>query len=149
MSTQINPLGYLGQPLTVALQYMAVMGQVDCPLPDDPSDPARRRYASIWSEGISLVIENEVVVAVQLFGEEREGFSPWRSTLEDGLKFTMDRPQVQAVLGSPERSWDPFILPILGAQPPADAFTLADHRVLVTYANDQAEGIRLISLTRN
>lgn len=115
---------------------------VDLPAPRPDED---RSYVGLPSMGLQLVLdETGVISAVFLFNGE-EGYATYDGPMPGGIAFTMDRAEVRASLGSPERAEEPKSIPILGPQPAWDRFDYNGLKLACDYSAD-LDGIVQITI---
>ncbi|ULU24957.1 outer membrane protein assembly factor BamE [Dyella terrae] len=73
----------------------------DYSLDEVEEDPPFRRYIGSRSRGLDLLIENDRVLAAQVFVQAVQGFSAFSGDLPFGLKKDMNQGQVHTLLGPP------------------------------------------------
>ena len=132
--------------LGMRLEDLRASGKFDSTMLS-PEEIGDRRYVSALRQGVSLVLgECEEVVAVQLHAEGHEGFTQFQSELPRDLQFAMSRDEVRDLLGSPGRSGDKQVLPVLGVVPAWDSYVVEDCQLHIEYDHDE-HSIRLVSVT--
>ena len=67
-------------------------------------DPPFRRYVGSRSKGLDLLVENERIIALQVFVQPLQGFAEFPNELPFGLQQHMNQNQVHQLLGRPLNS---------------------------------------------
>jgi hypothetical protein len=64
-------------------------------------DPPRRCYLCWRDNGLALLVENDAVIALQIFTQPRKRYGAFADELPFGIRGGMRRQQIDAILGSP------------------------------------------------
>lgn len=106
-----------------------------------------RAYALANTDGVSLLLIEEIVQSVQLYGPNRdELFDPFSGYLPLSLEFSMGRGQVRSLLGEPEERGERRSGTLLGEMPAWDRYA-CDVNLHIEYELSELS-IGLITLTR-
>jgi hypothetical protein len=110
-----------------------------------PETVEDRSYIALPDCGIEFSLnEAGTIEQILIHAEGHDGFEACPLPLPHGLGFALSRDAVRALLGTPERSGEGGVLPVLGAQAPWDRFRCDRHLVRVGYDNE-ARTIRTIA----
>lgn len=115
---------------------------------EEPEQIGDRYYLSFNKKGLSLVLLLDMTVeAVQFHAEGHEEFSAYRGPLPFGIHFSTDRAEARARLGTPNRSAEARLVPVLGLQQPWDIFDFTAFVLHLLYAS-QVDGIQMVTLQK-
>jgi hypothetical protein len=129
---------------TSAIAGFPPLAGVPTPEPEVIED---RAYLVYPAHGIEVALDEAgLIEQVMLHAEGHESHRGYRGPLPEGLSFMMSREEARHRLGTPERSGEAAVLPVLGASPPWDRFLRAGHLAHVRYADETARAIALTTL---
>ena len=104
-----------------------------------------RSHLSNPSAGYQLMLHSGRVSTAFLYAQPDEGFVAFPGPLPGGLPAGVNRTQVRAKFGIPEKSGEPFTCAILGSQGAWDRFVVNGIFVHFQYT-DREQWIRLVTI---
>jgi hypothetical protein len=126
------------------LAVLALLGLNSAPTKEKIGD---RDYVELKARGISLVLRNDHVLAVQLHAGGRDSFSRYDGPIMGGATFEMTRDDLRNLLGVPQRSGE-ATTGILGKMPPWDRWSLGGVCLHAEYEAD-TKGVRLFTMNED